>query len=211
MTGRMRDGREAAVLRDSRDARGGLSGAPHLIARASLLTRASKRRTILLLGAPRVKEGMVLLLRNASAGDRLSSPHIDRFRELDDAGRADARQLVWMLAGRPLERVVTSPLARCVQTVVPIAESRRLVVERRNELLPDASVESTMELFSELPDASLVCTHREVILQLFAGEVACEKGGAWVLERQGVLLSPVEYIAPPGVVPDPFQRTASVR
>ena len=73
------------------------------------------------------------------------------------------------------------------------------------------AVEDVMALLVELPDASLVCTHREVFLQLFAGEISCEKGGAWVLERVGALLSPLEYIAPPSTVPDPFQRIASAR
>ena len=68
-----------------------------------------------------------------------------------------------------------------------------------------------MELLVELPEESLVCTHREVFLQLFAGEVSCEKGGVWVLERQGALLCPVEYLAPRAAVLDPFQRVASVR
>ncbi len=153
----------------------------------------------------------MLLLRHASAGVRLSSPYIDRFRELDDDGRMDARQLVWTLAGRPLIRAVTSPLPRCVQSVVPIAASRGLVVERRDELLPDATVDEMMALIVELPDASLVCTHREAIVQLFAGELSCEKGGAWVVERIGTLLSPVEYIAPPSAVPDPFERIVSAR
>ena len=123
----------------------------------------------------------------------------------------DARQLVWTLAGRTLERVVTSPLPRCVQSVVPIAESRRLVVEPRDELEPDATVDEIMALLVELPDASLVCAHREAIVQLFAGELSCEKGGIWVVERVDTLLSPVEYIAPPSAVPDPFQRIFSVR
>jgi len=153
----------------------------------------------------------VLLLRHASAGERLSSPAIDRFRQLDHEGRADARQLIWTLADQEIERVVTSPLARCVETVIPIAESRRLVVERRLELLPEAQLETTMELFAELPDATLVCTHWEVILQLFEGDVMCEEAGAWVLERVGILWSPTAYLAPPGAVQDAFQRTALSR
>ena len=153
----------------------------------------------------------MLLLRHASAGGRLSSPYIDRFRELDDEGRVDARQLVWALAGRALERVVTSPLPRCVQSVVPVAESRKLVVEHRDELLPEAGVDDLLALLAELPDASLVCTHREAFVQLFAGEVSCEKGGTWVIERVGALLSPIEYIPPPSRVPDPFPRMASAR
>lgn len=139
----------------------------------------------------------MLLLRHAGAGERLSSPHIDRFRELDEAGRVDARQLVWTLADQGMERVLTSPLARYVETVIPIAESRRLVIERRDELLPDARLEATLELLEELSDASLLCTHREVIRQLFEGEVACEKGGTWVLERVGSLWSPTAYLPPP--------------
>jgi len=153
----------------------------------------------------------VLLLRHASAGERLSSPAIDRFRQLDHEGRADARQLIWTLADQEIERVVTSPLARCVETVIPIAESRRLVVERRTELLPEAQLETTLELFGELPDATLVCTHWEVILQLFEGEVTCENGGTWVFERAGILWSPTEYLAPPNAVPEAFPRSTLSR
>jgi 8-oxo-dGTP diphosphatase len=153
----------------------------------------------------------VLILRHASAGERLSSPHIDRFRELDEAGRSDARQLIWMFAGREIEKIVSSPLARCIQTVIPIAESCKLVVERSGALLPDAHPDATWELLEELPQTTLVCTHREVILQLFAGEVMCEKGGAWLLERSGSLLSPTEYLAPPSVVAETFSHTVFSR
>lgn len=153
----------------------------------------------------------MLLLRHASAGARLSSPAIDRFRQLDHEGRAQARDLTWTLANREIERIVTSPLARCVETVVPIAERRQLVVERRIEFLPEAQLEAILQLLGELPDATLVCTHREVILQLFEGGVTCEKAGTWVLERVGALFSPTEYLAPPSAVPDAFPRTVLSR
>ncbi len=138
-----------------------------LSTRALWLTETPAQTTILISGS--IKEGCVLLLRHASAGERLSSPHIDRFRELDEAGRADARQLIWTLADQEIERIVSSPLARCVQSVIPIAESRRLVVERRDELLPDAEVDATLELLAELPDAALVCTHQEVFDAVVCG------------------------------------------
>lgn len=151
------------------------------------------------------------MLRHASAGRRLSSPSIDRFRQLDHAGRTDARHLVWTLADQELDRIITSPLARCVETVIPIAESRRLVVERRDELLPAADLEPMLELLEQLPDKTLVCTHREVILQLFENEVTCEKGGTWVLERMGTLWSPTAYFPPPTSVTEAFPRTAFSR
>jgi 8-oxo-dGTP diphosphatase len=150
----------------------------------------------------------VLLLRHASAGERLSSPIIDRFRELDQIGRTDARQLIWTIADREIDRIVSSPLARCVQTVTPIAESRRLVLERRDELLPEADLDAMLALLEELPDASLVCTHREVILQLFSGEITCEKGGTWLVDRVGSLWSPAEYLPPPASVAEAFPSAA---
>jgi len=153
----------------------------------------------------------VLLLRHASAGERLLSPDIDRFRPLDPAGRADARQLVWALADRKLTRVVTSPLIRCVETVRPLAETRRIVPEQRRELLPDTSLESVLDLLDELSHSTLVCTHREVFQTLFAGEVECEEAGAWVLGQLGSLWSPMEYLAPPTSAADPFSRTALSR
>lgn len=142
----------------------------------------------------------MLLLRHASAGVRLSSPGVDRFRRLDDAGRVVARQLVWSLADREITRIVSSPLARCVESVVPIAESRRLTVESRWELEPDVPPDDLLTLLVDLPDTALVCTHREVIQNLLGWDVTCEKGAAWVLERTGAELVPTLYVAPPATI-----------
>jgi broad specificity phosphatase PhoE len=142
----------------------------------------------------------VLLLRHASAGGRLSSPGIDRFRRLDDSGRVVARQLVWAFADREISTIVSSPLPRCVETVLPLAESRGLVVEHRWELEPEASVDDLRILLDDLPDTALACTHREAFEKLLGWDVTCEKGGAWVLERSGSELAPALYLAPPASV-----------
>lgn len=141
----------------------------------------------------------MLLLRHASAGTRLSSPEIDRWRRLDETGRVVARQLVWSYADRPITRIVSSPLARCVESVVPLAQSRGLVVERHWELGPDVELGDLLTLLVDLPDSSVACTHREVIEKLVGPEAACEKGGAWALERSGPELVPALYIAPPAL------------
>ena len=139
----------------------------------------------------------MLLLRHASAGQRLSSPEIDRFRRLDEAGRVTARQLVWAFADREITKIVSSPLARCVESVVPLAQSRGVVVEDRWELEPDASVEDLLTLLVDLPESTVACTHREAFEKLLGWDVTCEKGGAWVLERNGSELVPALYLAPP--------------
>jgi phosphohistidine phosphatase SixA len=153
----------------------------------------------------------LLLLRHVSAGVRLSSPEIDSWRRLDEAGRTVARQLVWAFADRDITRIVSSPLARCVESVIPLAESRRLVVENRWELGPETSLEDVMTLLSDLPDSSLVCTHREVFEKLLGWDVTCEKGGAWVLERSGSELVPALYLAPPDAVPTSVRQALQAR
>jgi 8-oxo-dGTP diphosphatase len=143
----------------------------------------------------------VLLLRHVSAGGRLSSPAIDRFRRLDEAGRVMARQLVWSLADYELTRIVSSPLPRCVETVIPLSASRGLVVEERWELAPDSEVKDVLILLADLPESALVCTHREVLEKLLGWDVTCEKGGTWLLHRDGSVLVPTLYLAPPADVP----------
>jgi 8-oxo-dGTP diphosphatase len=151
----------------------------------------------------------MLLLRHASAGARLSSADIDRWRRLDEAGRAVARQLTWTFADRHISRVVSSPLARCVESVVPLAQTRGLVVEQRSELAPDVELDDLLAVLVDLPDTSLVCTHREVIQKLLGRGVSCEKGGTWILERSGAELVPTLYLAPPAGVPSGSRQTIS--
>src|SRR5262245_20890992 len=143
----------------------------------------------------------MLLLRHASAGERLSSPGVDRFRRLDESGRVVARQLVWSLADREITKIVSSPFPRCLETVVPLAESRRLVVEERWELAPESSLEDVMTLLVDLPESTLACTHREILQLLLGWEAPCEKGAAWVFERSGSELVPTLYVEPPAAVP----------
>ena len=142
----------------------------------------------------------MLLLRHASAGERLSSPGVDRFRRLDEAGRLVARQLIWSLAEHEITKIVSSPLPRCVETVVPLAESRRLVVENRWELEPDSSLDDLMTLLIDLPETTLVCTHREVFEKLLGWDTPSEKGSIWVVERSGSELIPTLYLEPPATV-----------
>jgi phosphohistidine phosphatase SixA len=142
----------------------------------------------------------MLLLRHASAGTRLSSPGVDRFRRLDEAGRSMARQLVWAYADREITTIVSSPLPRCVETVVPLAASRGLAVDQHWELAPDSSLDDIVTLLVDLPDTTLACTHREVFEKLLGWDAPSEKGAAWVLERTGAELVPALYLEPPSDV-----------
>jgi 8-oxo-(d)GTP phosphatase len=139
----------------------------------------------------------MLLLRHASAGERMSSASLDRARRLDRVGRADARLLPAALTTHPLARIVSSPHARCLESVRSLSLARRLPVEQREELAPDAPLADTLALLAELPDESLLCTHREVFERLFGGEVTCEKGATWLVERRDGRPVPVAYLPSP--------------
>jgi 8-oxo-(d)GTP phosphatase len=138
----------------------------------------------------------VLLMRHASAGVGLPSPTADRARSLDPVGRADTRALLVSLAPYPIDRILTSPHTRCVETVEPIARQRCLDVECREALAPDGSRLDLLNLLEELPDSSLVCTHREVFERLFDGDIQCEKGGVWTIEVRAGRVVPLEYLPP---------------
>jgi hypothetical protein len=81
--------------------------------------------------------------------------------------------------------------------VAPLAHWLGIEVEYREELAPDASRNDTLALLAQLPETALVCTHREVFERLFRGKVTCEKGGTWIVERNGRGPVPVAYLAPP--------------
>src|SRR6266511_1008153 len=77
---------------------------------------------------------IVLLVRHARAGKRSKWEGDDRLRPLDKRGRKQAEGLVSLLAEYPIDRIASSPYLRCTQTVDPLAASRGLAVEERDEL-----------------------------------------------------------------------------
>jgi phosphohistidine phosphatase SixA len=149
----------------------------------------------------------VLLTRHASAGERLASLADDRERRLDARGRSDARRLPAALSGHPIERIVSSPHVRCLETMEPVARLLGLVVEAREELAPGVSRGETLALLGELRDSTLVCTHREVFERLFGGEVTCEKGGTWIVEGG----TPIAYLPPASSSPTARRPTTRSR
>jgi 8-oxo-dGTP diphosphatase len=157
-----------------------------------------------------MRETSMLVLRHASAGEPLATPSLDRERPLDAEGRLQARRLPHALSGRRVGRIVTSPHRRCVDTVRPLARALGIELECRDALAPDASGESSLALLAELPADSLVCTHREVIERLFGGDLQCEKGGAWVLERVDDHWRPATYLYPPSAAKSRRRRAALV-
>jgi broad specificity phosphatase PhoE len=146
------------------------------------------------------------LVRHGSAGDRHAWHGPDELRPLDEEGRRQAKALVGLLADATIERMLSSPSLRCVQTLEPLAEARGMPIETTPVLAEGAGGAGAVELLSG-GEALVACSHGDVIeaaLDLLAGAgVALEgrsgetpKGATWVFDLRnrtivkGVLLPP---------------------
>ena len=123
----------------------------------------------------------VVLIRHASAGDREHWSGDDRERPLDERGWRQAEELVRSLAGYEIERIVSSPAARCVQTVEPLARELRIEIEERDELAEGASRDESLAFVEEVRGAGVaLCTHGDVVHELLGSGL--KKGETAILE-----------------------------
>jgi 8-oxo-(d)GTP phosphatase len=143
----------------------------------------------------------ILLVRHASAGDRSAWDGDDRDRPLDSGGLHQAEWLANELAGGGVGRVLSSPYARCLQTVAPLAQRLRRNVEPRAELAEGASrpaIERFLCGLVDEPATPVLCTHGDVMEALLGDGRPCAKGGVWRLEWRDGHAEPARYLAPPG-------------
>jgi phosphohistidine phosphatase SixA len=102
----------------------------------------------------------ILLVRHASAGDRAEWDGEDRLRPLDARGRRQAEALVGQLAGFEIDRILSSPYVRCVQTVEPLARTRGLEIKEREELAEEHQETAGPRLVRALgSENAVVCGH----------------------------------------------------
>jgi broad specificity phosphatase PhoE len=82
---------------------------------------------------------MLIVVRHAEAGIKGSWDGPDLRRPLSAEGRDQAEGLVVRLDDYPVERILSSPATRCLQTVEPLARDRLLQVEEVAALGVDAT------------------------------------------------------------------------
>jgi phosphohistidine phosphatase SixA len=133
----------------------------------------------------------LLLIRHALAGHRDTWVGDDRVRPVDERGRRQSEALVDVLAGYTIDRIVSSPYLRCVQTVEPLAEARGLELEL-DEQLGATRLDEVGEVLERLRGEKVaVCTHGDLP---WLGDRKFKKGATWVLDGE---LGPTRYIKPP--------------
>ena len=150
------------------------------------------------------------LVRHGSAGVRDDADPADTERHLDAVGLRQAVHIAQRLAPLGEEpgihRVLSSPAARCVETVEPLASSLGVDVEVDPRLFEGTDVEQTWALVEELVEAGevgVLSSHGDVIPELVKrakgrgmqvpGKAGCSKGSLWVLTWDGERFADGEY------------------
>jgi len=139
---------------------------------------------------------IVLLVRHARAGKRWDWEGDDRLRPLDKKGRRQARGLVELLDAYPVDRILSSPYVRCVQSVEPLSEALGIRLEQSIELAEGQERADVLRLL-EGSDAGcpVLCTHGDVVVEVL-GEVL-RKGETQVLELEDGIFKPRERLPRP--------------
>jgi 8-oxo-(d)GTP phosphatase len=124
------------------------------------------------------------------AGDSSAWLGDDRERPVDEQGRREAQALVDALADEQLDRIVSSPHARCVQTVEPLAKARGLEIEL-DDRLGAHRLDDVPAVLEELKgEHAAVCTHGDLP---WLENRKFKKGAFWVLDDD---LKPERYVPP---------------
>ncbi len=137
------------------------------------LTRAADRRLLVdLVGAYRdrlLDTRAVAVVRHARARKRGAWSGTEPDRPLTRTGLTQASGLVDLLSAFGISRLVTSPWARCVQTVEPYAQATGLGLDLVETLAEDAHATSPArtaaaveQVLTAATDTAL-CTHRPVL------------------------------------------------
>jgi broad specificity phosphatase PhoE len=151
----------------------------------------------------------VYLVRHAKAGDRSSWPGTDFLRPLSRRGQLQAERLLDVFAGVNLDRILSSPYVRCMESVVPLGGERMLAVEPVEALCEGGSLDNALALVRKHADHdTIMCAHGDLIPALLehyarrgvdlGPDPSYPKGSTWTLDLDstGEVIS-ARYVPPP--------------
>lgn len=157
-----------------------------------------------------VRTGTIHLFRHASAGDRIKWEGNDRERPLTKKGRRQAVAFAEQLADRGIERILTSPYLRCVQSVEPLAKATGAKIEVDEVLGEGPDIDGAYQLVDSLVGHNaVVCSHGDVIpavinRMMWAGltldsRFYCSKASTWEINIEGGRFTTGHYVPSPKV------------
>jgi broad specificity phosphatase PhoE len=151
----------------------------------------------------------IYLFRHARAGERRIWDGEDWLRPLSRRGQRQAEGLLAQLADAHIDRILSSPYVRCLESVVPLAGERKVAIEPVDALAEGATLDEAVALVRKhLHHDAVLCSHGDIIPMLLdyyasrgldlSAQPAWPKGSIWALEvdSTGDVLA-ARYIAPP--------------
>ncbi|MCY3563242.1 MAG: NUDIX hydrolase [Acidimicrobiia bacterium] len=153
----------------------------------------------------------LFLVRHAAAGSRQRWTEPDHARPLTPKGRRQSHALAERLAGEGIERLVSSPYVRCVQTLEPLSEVLGIPVEEHPALGEGGGGTETLKLLEELSVCNAaLSSHGDVIpstifrlaeggMELQDSIYHCRKGSTWVISMVDGVAASARYEPPPEV------------
>lgn len=152
--------------------------------------------------------GTLHLYRHASAGDRTKWDGNDRERPLTKKGRRQAAAFAEAMSNRGVERILSSPYDRCIQSVQPLASAIGTEVEVDEALAEGPDIDAAYQLIDSLVGYNAVlCSHGDVIpavinRMMWAGltldsRFYCSKGSNWEIHVEAGRFTTAHYVPPP--------------
>lgn len=154
--------------------------------------------------------GNLYLFRHTTAGERSRWKGRDEDRSLTKKGWREADAIAGSLADAGIERILSSPYERCVQSVKPLAKLIKAPVEISPLLGEEPDLDAAYALVDGLIGTNaLICSHGDVIPALinrmmWAGltldsRFYCSKGSIWVVGVEEGKFTNAHYRPPPEV------------
>lgn len=133
------------------------------------------------------------LVRHADAGSRRNWAGDDTIRPLTSEGRHQAADIAGLLVDFGVQRFLSSPYRRCIETVAPAAAAQGVQTEIA-EALTEGPHDEAVRLVRSLAGSDVaLCSHGDIIpgvLDVLVSEdgidlgkqARCQKGSIWILE-----------------------------
>jgi 8-oxo-dGTP diphosphatase len=150
------------------------------------------------------------VVRHAHAGSRSAWDGRDLTRPLSKKGRRQAEAIADLLAEAGIERMLSSPARRCIETLEPLADRLGVTVEGDDRLAEGARAVAALSLAAELQDFGghvALCSHGDVIPDLLRSvrdlgarvddDLVWPKASTWVIGTRHGRFSSVRYLPPP--------------
>lgn len=154
--------------------------------------------------------GTLRLFRHTTAGDRAKWAGQDKTRPLTKKGRRQAEVIAESLRDTGIERIISSPYDRCVQSVEPLARVTGAKIEISDLLAEEPDLDATYAMVDGLVGANaVISSHGDVIPALInrmmwaglslSSRFYCSKGSIWEVEVDGGKFTTGHYVPAPEV------------